>query len=209
MATDIAEKVRLEGGVPPATDAPQWGGPGGDGVPRVEPARLGLWLLLGTLSMMFIGFTSAYLVRRASPDWQPLQAPSLLWVNTLVLLASSATLERARHGLRSWDLATVPSWLGLTALLGFTFAGGQVAAWRLLAAQGVFLASNPHSSFFYLLTGLHVLHVGVGLVWLAASLGKVWRRALPPGEDGLSLLSTYWHFLGALWVYLMALLFLV
>ena len=79
----------------------------------------------------------------------------------------------------------------------------------LPAAQGVFLATNPHSSFFYMLTGLHGLHLLGGLFWFAAVLVDVRRMAYTPGEDGLRLFATYWHFLGALWLYLLVLLFVL
>ena len=89
------------------------------------------------------------------------------------------------------------------------FLVGQVAAWRQLAARGVFLASNPHSSFFYVLTGMHGVHLIGGLAWFAVVLAQVRRLALTPGEDGLRLFATYWHFLAGLWVYLLYLLFVM
>ena len=174
-----------------------------------DPARFGLWVFLGVISMLFIGFTSAYLVRRASPDWRPLSPPGILWLNTAFLLASSVALQAARHRHRAWELQAVRTWVGVTGILGGLFVAGQVMAWRSLAAQGIFLATNPHSSFFYLLTGLHGAHLLGGLVWFAVVLGKVSRMAYAPGEDGLGLFATYWHFLGGLWVYLLFLLFVL
>jgi cytochrome c oxidase subunit 3 len=157
--------------------------------------------------MLFIGFTSAYILRRASGDWRPLQAPSVLWLNTAVLFLSSATLEVARRRLRGWDLGAAQAFLAATGVLGIVFVGGQVLAWRSLAAAGVFLSSNPHSSFFYLLTGVHAAHLLGGLVWFGAASAKIRRLAYTPGEDGLRLFATYWHFLAALWAYLLFLLF--
>jgi cytochrome c oxidase subunit III len=192
-------------------DASPGDGGGGDGGPGIlgDTARFGLMAFLGTVSMLFIGFTSAYLIRRASGDWRPLQAPGILWVNTAALLASSVSLEAARKRLRDWDLRGLLPWVAATGVLGGLFLAGQILAWRALAAQGVFLASNPHSSFFYMLTGLHGLHLLGGLFWLAAVLVKVRRMAYTPGEDGLRLFATYWHFLGALWLYLLVLLFVL
>lgn len=183
-------------------------GPSGDGL-FADPDRFGLWAFLGTVSMLFIGFTSAYILRRASADWQPLAAPPILWLNTAALFLSSATLETARRRLRSWDLSGARAWLGATGLLGTLFVAGQVTAWRALAAQGIFLSSNPHSSFFYLLTGVHVAHLLGGLAWYAAVQLRMRRLALTPGEDELGLFATYWHFLGALWAYLLFLLFVL
>jgi cytochrome c oxidase subunit III len=213
MSTGILERKPGAGGTlgeGPGDMAPGDGGRG-DGAPGIlgDTARFGLLAFLGTVSMLFIGFTSAYLIRRASMDWRPLRAPGILWLNTAVLLASSGTLEAARKRLREWNLRALMPWTAATGTLGGLFLAGQVMAWRTLAAQGVFLGTNPHSSFFYMLTGLHGLHLLGGLFWLAAVLVKVQRMAYTPGEDGLRLFATYWHFLGALWLYLLVLLFVL
>jgi cytochrome c oxidase subunit 3 len=171
-----------------------------------DPARLGLWLFLGTLTMLFIGFTSAYMVRRVSSDWRQLSPPGLLWLNSAVLLASSVTVERARRRLRRWE-PDVVRWLSATGILGALFVAGQVQAWRVLAARGALLAANPHNSFFYVLTGLHVLHLLGALVWFVVVLTKARRLAYTPGQDGLGLFATFWHFLDGLWIYLFLLLF--
>lgn len=179
----------------------------GGGEPFADPRRLGLWAFLGTVSMMFIGFTSSYIVRRTGGDWRPLEAPPLIWLNTAVLLLSSAVLEGARSRLRSWDPGGARRLLGASGILGLLFVVGQLGAWRQLAAQGVYLASNPHSSFFYLLTGLHGLHLAGGLIWFVAAFRALTRPRLGPDEDGLGLFATYWHFLAGLWLYLLLLLF--
>jgi cytochrome c oxidase subunit 3 len=197
-----------DGSAPPR--APGHGDDGrGEPAPRfgADAPRFGLWLFLGTISMLFIGFTSAYLVRRTSGGWQPLAPPPLLWANTAALLLSSVTTEEARRRLRAWDLPGARTRLALTGVLGLLFVAGQVGVWRTLASQGIFLASNPHSSFFYLLTGLHVVHLLGGLIWFTVAFVRLRRLALTPGQDGLRLFATYWHFLGVLWVYLFLLLF--
>lgn len=207
-----APPPRIEGGGPPLRPplAEGHGRPGGDGSGLLgDPARFGLLAFLGTVSMLFIGFTSAFILRRASADWRPLAAPPVLWLNTAVLLASSVTLEGARRRLREWDLASMRPLLSATGLLGGLFILGQFAAWRALRAQGVFLATNPHSSFFYVLTGLHILHLLGGLGWFGVVVMRTRRLALTPGVDGLALFATYWHFLGALWLYLVFLLFVM
>jgi cytochrome c oxidase subunit 3 len=193
------------GGLPPAE-----GVGGGDGSGRGgilgDPARLGLWLFLGTITMLFVGFTSAYIARRASADWRPLAVPGLLWANTTLLLASSVTVEGARRHLRRWQPGVV-GWLAATGALGALFVAGQVAAWRSLSAQGALLSGNPHNSFFYLLTGLHLVHLLGALTWFLVVLLKARRLAYTPGQDGLGLFATFWHFLDGLWVYLFLLLF--
>jgi len=213
MSTGILQEKPRAGGTlggGPGDIAPGDGG-GGDGAPGFvgDTALFGLWAFLGTVSMLFIGFTSAYLIRRTSADWVPLSPPRILWWNTAALLGSSLTLQAARKRLRDWDLRALLPWVAATGTLGVLFLAGQIAAWRKLAAQGVFLASNPHSSFFYVLTGLHGVHLLGGLVWFTAVLVQVRRLAYTPGEDGLRLFATYWHFLAGLWVYLLLLLFVL
>jgi len=207
---ELVENAPDRGGaVPPPGEVVRPGGGDGGGGLIGDPARFGLWLFLATLSMLFIGFTSAYLVRRASGDWLPLRPPLLLWLNTAVLGASSATLELARRRLAGWDLPGTRRFLAGTGLLGAAFVAGQGLAWRELVARGFYLASNPHNSFFYVLTGIHVLHLVSGLIWFCVVYYRVHRLALTPGEDGLRLFATYWHFLGGLWLYLLLLLFVV
>jgi cytochrome c oxidase subunit 3 len=211
MSTVVQEKTGAGGtlGGGPADVDPGNGGHGGAPGFIGDTALFGLWAFLGTVSMLFIGFTSAYLIRRTSADWVRLSPPWILWWNTAALLGSSLTLEAARKRLRDWDLRGLFPWVAATGFLGILFLAGQVAAWRKLAAQGVFLASNPHSSFFYVLTGLHGVHLLGGLAWFAVVLVQVRRLALTPGEDGLRLFATYWHFLAGLWVYLLFLLFVL
>ena len=214
MATELLEKrapaVSGPGRPGGGDDRPRGGdGSRGEGPSGIlgDPERFGLLVFLGTITMLFIGFTSAYILRRSSGDWRPLAAPPVLWWNTAALVLSSATLEIARRRLRAWDLGgALASVLG-TGLLGVLFVAGQVLGWRQLAARGVFLSSNPHSSFFYVLTGVHALHLLGGLGWFAAILLRFRRMAVTPGEDGLRLFATYWHFLGGLWLYLIWLLF--
>lgn len=208
MATPALDDPGLpagRGALPPLA-AVSHGGGGGAQV-RFDPTRFGLWAFLGTISMLFIGFTSAYMLRRASADWAPLAAPRILWLNTALLALSSVALETARRRLRDWKVPAARAFFGLAGLLGAGFVIGQFGAWRTLRAQGVFLATNPHSSFFYMLTGVHVLHLAGGLVWFLALALRL--RRLKPGDDALSLFATYWHFLGFVWAYLLFVLFVL
>jgi heme/copper-type cytochrome/quinol oxidase subunit 3 len=194
MSTGVLQQKPGAGGTlgrGPDDPAPGDGGRG-DGVPWIlgDTALFGLLAFLGTVSMLFIGFTSAYMIRRTSVDWRPLRAPGILWANTAALAASSLALQVARRRLREWDLRSVLPWVAATGALGVLFLAGQVLAWRSLAAQGVFLATNPHSSFFYMLTGLHGLHLLGGLAWFAVVLVRVRRMDYTPGEDLISLLAS-------------------
>jgi cytochrome c oxidase subunit 3 len=175
--------------------------------------RLGMWVALASIVMLFTALSSAYIVRAASSsDWQPLMMPRLLFLSTALILVSSGTLEAARRKLR--DAGAYKPWLLLTLVLGIGFLVSQVFAWRQLVRQGVYLASNPHSSFFYLLTALHGAHLLGGV----AVLGYLSVRSRAAQDDRVAVskarakadaVSLYWHFMDFLWLYLFVLLFYV
>ena len=182
------------------------------GVLVPDSALLGLWLFLATVTMLFAAFTSAYLVRSAAPDWETTPLPAVLWFNTFGLIASSISLERARSRRRKSILKTFRNWFLVTLLLGFGFLAGQLVAWKQLMDLGIFIPSNPHSSFFYILTGLHGLHLFSGLILLLYVFMRV-KPALaenfsgPAHRDLTGLCATYWHFLTALWLFVFVMLF--
>lgn len=185
-------------------------GSGGDAAKRIETAKLGVWVALGSITMLFAAFTSAYIVRSAGEDWIPLAVPPLLWLNTAVILLSSVAMELARRAFVSWRPVAFRKWLVATAVLGVLFLIGQVVAWGQLAEQGIYLQSHPHSSFFYVLTGVHAVHLLAGVLALVYLLVLATRYELTPGESSSpSVCATYWHFVGAVWVYLMVVLFYV
>jgi cytochrome c oxidase subunit III len=172
---------------------------------RWHTRELGLWMFLGTVVMLFAAFTSAIVVRQSSGDWRPLELPPILWLNTAVLIGSSLWIEPARRA-RRFSPAAISNLIG-AAGLGLLFLGGQVWAWRQLSAAGVYLSTNPSSSFFYILTGLHGLHLMAALLVLGAVLLKVRQPAnVEMWPHLVSCASTFWHFLTGLWVYLMIVL---
>lgn len=175
----------------------------------VTSGQFGLWAFLATVAMLFAGFTSAYLVRQTTgSDWSSLPVPPVLYFNTAALFASSLTLERARAELRRTQPAAAKGWLAATLALGLVFLFGQLLAWRGLAAYGLFLPSNPHASFFYVLTAVHAAHVLGGLVALVVTSLAAWRnRVARPADHRLKLCAIYWHFVGGAWLYLFLVLF--
>lgn len=190
--------------------APGFGdyGSGGEAARRIETAKLGIWLALGSITMLFAAFTSAYIVRSSGDDWVPLQMPPLLWLNSAVLILSSVTMEIARRNFNHWRPVRFRKWLLVTAVLGAAFLAGQVVAWNQLAAQGIYLSSHPHSSFFYVMTAMHGLHLLAGVLLLFYVLTLAARYRLTPGESiSPSIVATYWHFVDGLWLYLMVVLF--
>ena len=177
------------------------------------PASTGIWVVLASITMTFAAFTSALIVRQgAATDWKHLTLPPILYLNTLVLIASSVTLELGRRQIGTYmtgtrDQAAPPSrWLYITLCLGLLFVAGQYVAWLQLRAQGLFLATNPNSSFFYVLTGIHAIHVSGGLGGLARVIRRLNKSLLR--KSTLDATSHYWHFMGALWVYLLLLLWI-
>lgn len=164
------------------------------------------WLLVGAIAMFFVALTSALLVRRASGEWAAISAPPMLWLTTVAIAASSLAVERARAALRFGDTAALGRRLRWAVGFGVAFVVGQFATWQTLAAAGVYLATNPHSSYFYLLTGAHVVHLLGGFAGMALVAGRAARhdRTLRAAADGLAI---YWHFLAGLWIYLFTVLF--
>ena len=174
---------------------------------REEQIKLGLWMFLATVTMLFAAFTSAYVVRRSGADWRHVALPSILWLNTLVLAASSGALEvgRIRGERGRWLSANAA--VALAFLLGVGFVGGQYAAWRQMVAAGVYLPTSPHSSFFYMLTAVHATHVVAALVVLAWAGVATIRGSLNPRiwAARMTLCRTFWHYLGAVWLFLFTL----
>ena len=175
------------------------------------PSSTGIWVVLFAITMMFAAFTSALVVRKGGAiDWQSFRLPPILYFNTLLLVASSITLELARRQVAAFmgglkTQAQNPArWLYVTLGLGLLFVGGQYIAWSQLRAEGLYLATNPSSSFFYLLTVTHALHVLGGLGGLLYVIRKLHKSALR--RDQLVSTARYWHFMGLLWVYLLVLL---
>ncbi|HEV3513037.1 MAG TPA: cytochrome c oxidase subunit 3 [Candidatus Sulfotelmatobacter sp.] len=200
---------------------------------RLRRARLGLVCALATVGMVFISLTSAYIFRRGLPtfdgtvngyvrDWGSVDLPwGLLGINTLILLASSVTMEFARRkaAMRA-ALAPVQSipgvslgeersfpWLGITVLLGLSFLAGQWLAWGELHNRGFFLSTNPSSSFAFLLTIAHAIHLGGGIIallWAASS--SLLKKPLEARRIAVDITAWYWHFMAVLWIYVFALL---
>jgi len=197
----------IHGAPPPPGDTFGGGGePGGRGAHR-RASITGLMVLLAASVMFFAAFTSAFFVRRGmSNDWVDTPVPGILWINTAVLLGSSLLIELARRALRSGERARFNRyWTGAT-ILGAAFLAGQYAAWQQLHAAGFYLATNPSSSFFFLLTCVHAVHLAGGI----SALGYIEVQALllrlgPGKRTAIDVSAYFWHFLDAVWIYLMAL----
>ncbi len=187
------------------------GGGGSDGWGASRRASMtGLMVLLAATTMAFAAFTSAFVVRRGiSNDWVPTALPHIVWVNTAILLISSALLEFARRALKAGRRSAFNGYWTAGTVLGAFFLAGQAIAWMQLKAAGVFVYSHPSSSFFYLLTAAHGLHIVGGLSALGDVVVQALRLRLGPGKrTAVDVSAMFWHFVDGLWIYLM-ILFLV
>lgn len=195
------------------------GPPGGDDEgdrdkrpgPQVPPARrYATAVMVGMISivMFFMGMVAAFIFLRATNHrWTPLQIPTIVWFNTVVLLASSALIELARKKLAQGDAGKFRKiWLGVIAL-GILFVLGQLFAWGELVAAGYYLSSTQASSFFYIFTALHGIHLTGGICALLYVGLRDFSRAKVSRSVAAEVSSYYWHFMDGLWVFLLALLY--
>lgn len=200
---------------------------------RLRRARLGVAVALTPILMLFVSFTSALIVRKGLPtfdpatntvvhDWMHIPLPTTLFlINTAILVLSSVTIEFARRQLARRvaldPVSSIPGvslgderrfpWLGITIVLGFSFLTGQWLAWHDLASRGFFVYTGPSISFVYLMTGSHAVHLMGGIVaLLVAGLAVLLRRPLESRRIIVDVTAWYWHFMALLWIYILALL---
>jgi cytochrome c oxidase subunit 3 len=228
MGTSITTDVNVKPGVSGSEGTGDGGGPIDPGSrdphnwppgftrdDAIEPQkyRIGMWVGLASILMLFVALTSAYILRQTQGisdvrDWVPLDVPLVLWIDTFILLGSSVTIELARRALKRNQYEPFRRWISVTTLLGIGFLAGQIFAWRQLAGQGIYVDSHPHSSFFYLLTSLHGLHLFGGVIALAwVTLAALRLRIGMRKRTMVEVTALYWHFMDGLWIYLFLLLF--
>jgi cytochrome c oxidase subunit 3 len=179
---------------------------GGRSIPR-RAYITGITLAVAGIMMFFMALTSSYIVRKGTgTDWQAFGMPRILWANMVILLLSSLTLEMARRKLARGETGAFRNLWALTTGLGMLFVGGQLVAWHQLRAAGVYLSTNPSSSFFYVFTAAHAVHVLGGIFALLFVAFRSWRRSRTTQAIGAEVAGIYWHFLDGLWVFLLLLL---
>lgn len=178
--------------------------------PAVTAPRVGLAVFLAVATSLFALTVSAYMMRmEVGGDWRSLPAPDLLWINTAILLLGSISLQRAWNAARAGRADALRRNLIAGGAGAIAFIGGQYLVWRQLDAAGYYLDSNPANAFFYLLTALHALHLGGGLVAWAGALSKLRHGAKPEAMRArVELCAVYWHYLLVLWVVLFGLVLL-
>jgi cytochrome c oxidase subunit 3 len=179
--------------------------------PRRAPST-GITIGVCAIAMSFAALSSALIVRKGSGDWKHFAIPGLLYFNTAILALSSLTLEIGRRRIAAFMRTAGTAgghprlWVEGTVGLGLAFLVGQLIAWRQLAASGFYVATNPSSSFFYVLTAGHALHLFGGLFGLLLVLHRLSGRVPTLRKSTIDAAAYYWHFMGVLWVYLLLLL---
>jgi cytochrome c oxidase subunit III len=193
-------------GPPPPTDR-GWGGgdPDGRGAGR-RTSFIGLVILLVSTFVVFSALLIAFLARRAmGDDWISMHKPHLLWVNTAVLILSSIVLDKSRRALKARDRSHFNLWWTTATALGGVFLVGQLVVWNQLRAAGIYVATNPSSSFFYVLTAVHAAHLIGGMTALIWVDVQAWRLQLGPAKrTAIDICAIFWHYLDGLWLILMA-----
>jgi cytochrome c oxidase subunit 3 len=164
-------------------------------------AKIGLGVFLAVVGCLFALFASAYFMRMELSDWQALPVPRVLWLNTGILVLSSVALHLAVVASRKDQIETTRLALVTGGLTALAFVAGQLIAWRELSDSGYLLSTNPANSFFYLLTGMHGLHILGGLIALARTTAKAWSGVSHQRlRLSIELCAMYWHFLLFVWL---------
>ena len=174
-----------------------------------NPKKFVLWLFMVSIIMLFAGLTSAYIVRRLEGNWLQFELPGIFWINTLVLLLSSATIHWAYLSAKRNNLNDLKISLIFTTVLGMGFLYGQFAGWQDLVKIGVYLVGNPSGSFMYVFTRVHGFHLITGIIFLIVILIlSVQYKVHSKSMLSIEMCATYWHFLDGLWLYLFVFLLL-
>lgn len=180
----------------------------------VHPQKFAMWLAMSVITMMFAGLTSAYLVRKGAPNWTQYVMPIQFYISGAIILASSVSMWGA---VRSWKRDNIGMYklmLSVTFFLSLCFVASQWLGWQGLKSEGIYLNGNPSGSFLYVISYMHVAHVGVGVLLLLFTLIRAFvlfdnpaRLLIWQTDDNkkirIELLATYWHFVGLLWIYLL------
>jgi len=173
---------------------------------RIHPHKFTLWVAMGSIVMMFAGLTSAYIVRSNQANWLEFNLPAIFWYSTAVILASSITMHLSVKAFRAREMQRYRSLITITAALGVVFAALQFFGFKELGSHGVLLlgqGSNPAASFLAIITGLHVLHVLGGVIAILVIFIRAYNTRLKSYNTvPVEIVSTYWHFVDILWIYL-------
>ncbi len=177
---------------------------------RIHPHKFTLWVGVASIVMMFAGLTSAYIVKRNQANWVTFDLPAMFWYSTVVIVLSSITLYLSQNAFKQREMSRYRTLVVVTLLLGILFVVMQVIGFNHLWVKGMTLTKNVSFSFLYVILGLHALHVIGGIVALVVLFAKAFSSKVRNYDIvPLEVISTYWHFVDALWIYLLVFLLLI
>jgi len=173
---------------------------------RIHPHKFLMWIAIGSIVMMFAGLTSAYIVKKNQGNWLAIELPVVFWYSTAVILASSLTMHFASTAIKAGKILSYKSLITITAILGVVFITFQYLGFKDLELRGIALIgpqSNSASSFLFIITGLHMIHVLGGVIALIVTFFRsFWVQNSQTNVVPVQIVATYWHFVDILWIYL-------
>jgi cytochrome c oxidase subunit III len=177
---------------------------------KIHPHKFTLWVGIGSILMMFAGLTSAYIVKRNQANWTSFELPAAFWFSTIAIVLSSLTIWQALRSFKERRMSRYRSLMGLTLVLGAVFIGLQVLGFSQLWSNGLTLQANVAYSFLYVIVGLHALHVTGGIIAMVVMALKAFgSKTRNYSSVPIELVSTYWHFVDVLWIYLLIFLIMI
>ena len=169
----------------------------------MNPSKFIVWLFIVTIVMLFAALTSAYIVKQSDGNWLNYNLPGMFWITSTIIVVSSITMQLALKSAKEDRFNGLKVYLILTTILGLAFLFGQYQSWKQLVEMDVYFVGNPAGSFLYVLTGLHAVHIISGLVFLLIVIGSSFKLKIHSKSlIRIEMCTTYWHFLGGLWLYL-------
>ena len=177
---------------------------------KIHPHKFTLWVGIASILMMFAGLTSAYIVKRNLANWQTFDLPEFFWYSTAAIVLSSVTIYLAERSFKKREMLKYRSLLGATVISGVLFIIFQVLGFQQLWAKGITLQTNVSYSFLYVIISLHAAHVTGGLIALLLLFAKTFsNKTRIYNSVPVELVSTYWHFVDILWIYLLIFLIMI
>jgi len=170
---------------------------------KIHPHKFTLWIAIGSIIMMFAGFTSAYIVKRQQPGWTTFDIPRAFWYSTAVILLSSLTVQMAAQAFRQREMRKYRNLIAVTFVLGIAFIALQILGFAQIWKSGVTFRGSGAGQFLYVIAGLHALHVLGGIITLMIMFFKAFSSTTRSYNSiPIEVASTYWHFVDVLWIYL-------
>lgn len=171
---------------------------------KIHPHKFTMWVAIGSIVMMFAGLTSAYIVKSNQVNWKPVSMPRVFWISTVVLIASSITIQMALRSFKNREMSRYRMLIGLTAVLGILFVLMQWLGFQQLWQQRITFKGSGAGQFLYVIFGLHAIHVVAGVIALAVMVIKAFAgRIKLYSSVPVEVMATYWHFVDLLWIYLL------